>query len=854
MKDISKILIVDDKPENIFSLKQTLSETSAEIISASNGNEALVAILNHNFALAILDVQMPEMDGYELAELIRSEKKTNELPIIFVSAIYSSDYHVFKGYDSGAVDFLVKPFNARILLSKVNVFIKLDQQNRRLQQSKNLIREQYDDLKASELRFETLVNTVPDIVYRIDPEGNFTFVNEAIEKLGYKPTELIGIHFSSIILPKDAMSISRKEVIKLRQKSQQGFEKPIDLFDERRTGKRKTTGLEIRLIPKIGNSDLIGVLENIGGDSIVVEVNSSGFYSDRIENKNKMFLGTVGVIRDITDRKRLEAGLKKAKNELEDKVTERTAELVSKNWDLTSEIERRKKAEQSTQKAKQEWKEIFDAIGHMAMVLDGDHTILAVNTSTVKQLGRLAEELIGKKCYEVFHDANTHHVDCPARNISQSKGNNIVELAIESMGKSFIVSCTPIFDDRGTLKKIIHIMTDISERKRLEKDLIQAHKMEAIGTLAGGIAHDFNNILTSLLGYTQLILNDVQKGTDIEQDLNEVYRAGLRAKELVRQILTFARKSEDETMSLRLDLVVKEVIKFIRSSIPANIKIKDTVFSKSKVMANATQIYQVVMNLCTNAGHAMAAEGGVLEITLKDTDIDGSQIKNLRDATPGKYIELIVSDTGPGIPSAIMDRIFEPYFTTKTPEEGTGMGLAMVQGIVKEAKGMVTVESKINQGTTFRIFFPVTDEEKHSSPSIPDILVQGQGHVLLVDDEIVITKLGKRTLERYGYQVTTANNPINALAMFSKTPDSFDVVVTDLTMPDMKGDRLIKEIQTIRSGTPCVLCTGYSKEIDRAAESIDGLKAILIKPINQNEFISTIQHLLNKEAANDNFC
>jgi PAS domain S-box-containing protein len=854
MKDISKILIVDDKPENIFSLKQILSETSAEIISASNGNEALVAILKHNFALAILDVQMPEMNGYELAELIRSEKKTNELPIIFVSAIYSSDHHVFKGYDSGAVDFLVKPFNAGILLSKVNVFIKLDQQNRRLQQSENLIREQYDDLKASELRFESLVNTVPDIVYRIDPEGNFTFVNEAIEKLGYNPKELIGIHFSSIILPKDAMSVSREEVMKLRQKSQEGFEKPLGLFDERRTDKRKTTGLEIRLIPKIGSPDLIGVLENIGEESIVVEVSSSGFYSDKIENKNKIFLGTVGVIRDITDRKRLEDGLKKAKDELEDKVTERTVELGRKNMALTLEIEKRIKAELCAQKAKEEWQEIFNAIGHMAMVLDGDHTILAVNTSTVKQLGKLSEELIGKKCYEVVHDADTHHVDCPARNISDPKRKNIAELAIESMGKSFIVSCTPIFDDSGTLKKIIHVMTDISERKRLEKDLIQAHKMEAIGTLAGGIAHDFNNILTSLLGYTQLILNDVQKGTEIEQDLNEVYKSGLRAKELVRQILTFARKSEDEKMSLRLDLVVKEVIKFIRSSIPTNIKIKDNVFSKSKVMANATQIHQVIMNLCTNANHAMAAEGGVLEITLKDMDIDGSQIKNMRDVTPGKYIELIVSDTGPGIPSAIMDRIFEPYFTTKTPEEGTGMGLAMVQGIVKGAKGMVKVESKINQGTTFKIFFPITDEEKHSSLPISDILVQGQGHVLLVDDEIVITKLGKRTLEHYGYKITTANNPLDALTIFSKDPDGFDLVVTDLTMPDMKGDRLIKEIQTIRPGTPCVLCTGYSKEIDRDTESIDGLKAILIKPIKQNEFISTIQHLLNKDSGNETVC
>ena len=848
MQGNSKILIVDDKPENIFSLKQILAETHAEVISASNGNEALIAILNHNFALALLDVQMPEMDGYELAEFIRSEKKTSQLPIIFISAVYSSDYHVFKGYDSGAVDFLVKPFNARILLGKVNVFIKLEQQNRQLKKSEHLIREQYDDLKASELRFETLVNTVPDIVYRIDTEGNFTFVNEAIEKLGYKPKELIGIHFSTIILPTDVPPVSRRKAIKASQESQEKFKKPIGLIDERRTGQRKTTGLEIRLIPKIGSSDLIGVLENIGQNSVVVEVNSSGFYSDKIENKNKIFLGTVGVIRDITDRKRLEQGLKKAKDELEGKVKERTAELTRKNIALTLEMEKRKEAEYTAQKAKQEWKEIFDAIGQIAMVLDKDQTILAVNKSTVKLTGRLPDELIGKKCYEIFQQYDTPHVDCPAREISKLNDENTIELYVESLDKSFIESCTPIFDDDGALKQIISILTDISQRKRLEKDLIQAHKMEAIGTLAGGIAHDFNNILTSILGYTQLILSDIQKGTDLEADLNEVYKAGMRAKELVRQILTFARKSEDEKMSVRLDIIVKEVLKFLRSSIPANIAIRDEIVSKSKVMANATQIHQVVMNLCTNASHAMNAEGGVLKVTLKDTTIDNSQIKILDDAAPGRFVELTVSDTGSGIPTAAMDHIFEPYFTTKDPEEGTGMGLALVQSIVKEARGMVKVESKINQGTTFKIFFPVTDEEKRTSAVVPDTLVQGKGHVLFVDDEIKITKLGKKMLERYGYRVTTANHPQQALTLFSQNPDDFNVIVTDMTMPDMKGDRLIKEIQKIRSGIPCVLCTGYSKEINQKAGPIEGLKAVLIKPIDQNEFVSTIQHLLENKA------
>jgi len=847
MKETSKILIVDDKPGNIFSLEQILSETNAEIISATNGNEALIAILNHNFALAVLDVQMPGMDGYELAELIRSEKKTSSLPIIFVSAIYSSDYHVFKGYDSGAVDFLVKPFEARILLSKVDVFLKIDLQNRQLKESEVLIRGQYDDLKASELRFETLVNTVPDIVYRIDPEGNFSFVNEAIAKLGYKPKELVGIHFSNIIMPKEVMSISRQSVLKLIKDSKETFQKHVGLFDERRTGKRKTRGLEIRLIPKIGSQDLTGVLETISQDSIVVEVNSSGFYSDQTKNENKVFLGTVGVIRDITDRKILEDGLKKAKDELEDKVKERTVELIRKNTALTIEVEKRKIAEQKTLKAKQEWKEIFDALGHMAMVLDENHTIISVNSSTLVQTGKSPDQLIGKKCYEVFHDSGAPYAQCPAKNISAIDGENRAEVTIEWMDKSFIVSCTPIFGDNGTLKKIIHIMTDISERKRLEKELLQAHKMEAIGTLAGGIAHDFNNILTSLLGYTQLVLMELEKGTEIEEDLQEVHQAGLRAKDLVRQILTFARRSEEEIMSVRLDLIVKEVFKFLRSSIPANIAIRHNIQSKSLVMANATQIHQVVMNLCTNASHAMNTEGGTLKIALKDISIDHPHAKSIENISPGQYLQLTVSDTGPGIPVAILDRIFEPYFTTKNHEEGTGMGLALVKSIVEDAKGRVTVESRINQGATFKILFPVTEKEKTVSNKEPVKLVKGQGHILIVDDEITITKLTKRSLERYGYRVTTANHPKEALDIFSKNPVDFDVVITDLTMPYMKGDQLIKEIQNIRDGIPCVLCTGYSREITDKTEPIEGLKARLIKPFDQHELVSTIQHLMKKQ-------
>lgn len=699
MEAVSKILIVDDKSENIFSLEQILAEVDATLITAKNGNEALIASLNHDFALAILDVQMPDMDGYELAELLRSEKKNRTLPIIFVSAVYSSDYHIFKGYETGAVDFLVKPFDDKILLGKVQVFLNLYRQKHELEYSKNLIRKQYNEY--------------------------------------------------------------------------------------------------------------------------------------------------------ITHRKKLEERLKKANDELEQKVTDRTRELTQKNLELTREIEKRKKAEIAAEKSKNEWKDIFNAIGHMAMILDDDFTIMAVNKTTVEQMGLPIHDLIGKKCDEVIQPSNQMDPHCPLKAFLNQKnrsisGSVVREMHIKNLGKSFIVSCTPIWDTDGKLTKIIHIMTDISERKRLEKDLLQAHKMEAIGTLAGGIAHDFNNILTSILGYTHLIMLDAKEREDILDNAQEVYKAGLRATDLVRQILTFARKTDEEKASIRVDVIVKEVLKLLRSSIPTSIDIQSNIQSKSKVMANATQIHQVIMNLCTNASHAMENREGVLSIELKDTQIDSSQRDLLEKISPGRYLELKVSDTGTGISAEILDRIFEPYFTTKSVDKGTGMGLAMVQSIVGEGGGTIRVQSQPDVGTAFTVLLPITENEKTLPVSPPSVSTQsqGHGHILLVDDEPSITKFGQKLLEKSGYQVTTFNCPMEALRCFETQPDNFDLLMTDLTMPKMRGDALIRKVCAVVPELPCVLITGYGKEIDEATEKLDELKAILIKPLDRDKLLSSIHQLL----------
>jgi nitrogen-specific signal transduction histidine kinase/ActR/RegA family two-component response regulator len=383
---------------------------------------------------------------------------------------------------------------------------------------------------------------------------------------------------------------------------------------------------------------------------------------------------------------------------------------------------------------------------------------------------------------------------------------------------------------------------DITEEKSLQNQLQQAQKMESIGSLAGGIAHDFNNILSSIIGFTELALDDVEKGTILEDSLQEVYTAGKRAKDLVKQILAFARQSDEEFKPIHPSSIVREVLKLIRPSIPTSIEIRQNIKSDSLIMGNATQVHQILMNLCTNAAYAMEADGGILDISMKDVMIDGIT----ETEKPGNYIEITVSDTGVGIAPDILDKIFEPYFTTKGPGEGTGMGLAMVHGIVESYGGRITVDSKPGQGTRFTICLPVIRERQKHSQYETEALPSGKERILFVDDEAPIARMGSQMLERLGYSVTTRTSSVEALELFRLKPDDFDLVITDMTMPNMTGDKFAAALIEIRPEIPVILCTGYSKQLsaERAAEA--GIKAYAMKPLARNILAETVRKVLDE--------
>ena len=374
---------------------------------------------------------------------------------------------------------------------------------------------------------------------------------------------------------------------------------------------------------------------------------------------------------------------------------------------------------------------------------------------------------------------------------------------------------------------------------------MQSQKMESIGNLAGGIAHDFNNILSSIIGFTELALDDAPRETALEDSLQEVRSAARRAKELVKQILAFARQSDENRSPIQPKLIIEEVLKFIRSTIPATIKIRQEIESDCLIMGNATQVHQLLMNLCANAADAMEDAGGVLRVSLKAVVVKKQDALNSIGLEQGEYVEIAVADTGAGIAPDVIGSIFDPYFTTKGPGEGTGMGLAMVHGIVESYGGKITVDSRLGKGTAITIYLPVTGKRKSLRAYVPEQLPSGNERILFVDDEFTIAKMGSKVLTRLGYAVTTRTSSIEALELFREKPDAFDLVITDMTMPNLTGDRLAVELMKIRRDIPIILCTGYSKKISDETASGIGIKAFAYKPIVRADLASTVRKVLD---------
>lgn len=385
---------------------------------------------------------------------------------------------------------------------------------------------------------------------------------------------------------------------------------------------------------------------------------------------------------------------------------------------------------------------------------------------------------------------------------------------------------------------------EIAEREAIESKLRQSHKMEAIGTLAGGIAHDFNNILAAILGYADMAKDDIPEYSPAKYQIDQVLKAGNRAKDLVKHILSFSRKEAQERIPVQIHLIANEALKLLRASIPTTVKIQQNIDPAcGNILADPTQIHQVLMNICTNAAQAMDENGGVLDVSLDCVEFDENGM--VEGTKVGSYVRLVIKDMGAGIDSKVIDRIFDPYFTTKETGKGSGMGLAVVHGIVKSHDGMMTVESNPGEGTTFYVYFPRT--KNHIQEEIEDTepLPMGKERILVVDDEKSLVDLIKQRVERLGYQVTAMTSSVEALELFRSQPNSFDLVISDQTMPELTGARLAKKIMEIRPNIPIIICSGYSSKMDAEKANYAGISAFIMKPVDKKDLAKTIRQVLN---------
>ena len=509
------------------------------------------------------------------------------------------------------------------------------------------------------------------------------------------------------------------------------------------------------------------------------------------------------------------------------------------------DIHDRKLAEDALKKNRDDMQGILDATLESIVLIDRRGSVIMANRTACQRLQTRKEDFIGSCIYDFF----SSEVAAKRRQkwVEVFKTGKSVNFEDVRDGMTFEQSAYPVFGNGKQVEKVAIFARDITRRKELEEQLRQAYKMESIGMLTSGIAHDFNNILHMIIGNAELALTGVPKSSPVRATFEDIRAAGLKAAGIVKQLLSFSRKADLDLKPIGAVSVIRETLKFLRSTIPATVEIRMNIEAREvTILADAVQLNQVLINVCTNAFQAMEETGGILTIDVEKETVTNKTAGRYPGLAAGRYLKITVKDTGPGINPRIIGRIFDPYFTTKGLGKGSGMGLAVVHGIVKNHQGAIFVDSRPGQGAVFTILFPMVAEkpviEARATAEIP----YGTETILFVDDEEFIVNMMQKLLERLGYSVETRLNPVETLELFQSKPHRFDLVITDMTMPRMNGVELLRELKKVRCDIPVIICTGHSPLIDEKRAREMGVAAFIMKPAAVHDIAVIIRRVLDE--------
>jgi two-component system, cell cycle sensor histidine kinase and response regulator CckA len=795
-----KALIVDDREEDRKLLRLNLEWHGYQVAEAGNGQEALEQLRREIPDLVIADALMPVMDGFQLLRELRKVPALDRVPFIFYSSVYTSEREEELALSLGAQAYITKPKDANQIWEEIaritaaglpaappaaarsddETFLTQYSQMvaTKLEEKVQELEETNRSLTLSERRYRNLFASLRDAVIISDLSWIVVDVNQPalFEIFGYQTHEVLGQ--STALFYADAADFARVDREVFSHSTQ-----PDRLFEFR--------------------------LRRKSGEEFDAEI-----YALKLLGDDGRQTGNIGVIRDITERRR-------------------SAEILAQR-------------EAEFKRISQEFHVLLDAIPDSLMLIDRQFQVVWANKAAAQAVGEHLEVLAGRHCYELScHNAPC--ADCPALR-TFSSGKPVSESTVDQDGRSWDVQTAPILDESGAVNCVIEVKRDVTEHKKLEAQYLQAQKMESIGTLAGGVAHDFNNILTAIIGHGHLALMKLEADHPLRQNLDGILEAAERAAHLTKDLLLFSRKQVNERKAIDLNEVVAQSGTFLERIIRDDVILKCVLIGGAlPVLADRHQLGQILMNLAVNACDAMP-QGGEFVLQTERVALNGDALQTQGHAKPGPYALLTVSDSGEGFDPATQQHIFEPFFTTKAVGKGTGLGLAVVYGIVKQHDGFITVQSVPGRGTRFSIYLPLlSGMAQEGSLTVPDEeLDRGSETILLAEDDALVRSLVAHVLAEAGYTVLEAVDGGDAVQKFRERPDAIDLLLFDLVMPRLSGKEAYDEIARDRPGTKIIFASGYAPDLTRQQASLGDGVHLVRKPMAPKELLRAVRRVLDE--------